>query len=616
MKSVIHWAAGALRERFVLVGLLRSAGTTRATVLFVLLALQALGPAATAWILGRIVGEIRSGGGAGQGVVVPVATLVLLGLVLFAAHLLDVVVVPLTASVTARIDGVHRHRVMRLVASSTDLLAVESGETQRLIREVAADPTKGFEATPAAGAIAATRSAAGLIGALGAVLVLVQYSWWLVPLVFVPILVNRAIQVRFSYGIGERWRAASGMELPVDVWRRATVSVAEGKDIRVFGLANWIDRRMARDLVTANEPLWTYNMKIVASQWIQVGLVVLALAPTYVLVSLGASDGTVAVGAAASIITAGWSIFAVFASPWDRVEMSNSIALVASTRSLRERLAPTVSTDHVTATVAPLLRDGEVPVIEFRDVRFRYPDADRDVLRGVNLTLRAGELTGLVGLNGAGKSTLMKLLGGLYSPTSGSILVDGVDLREIGEDRWRALLSIQFQDFTRYQLSVRENVTLSRGDRTPDDRALEVAAERSGLDRLIASLPHGWDTYLTRDRQDGVDLSGGQWQQVVLTRSLYAAECGARVLALDEPTAHLDVRTEFDTFERISAYSGALSVVLISHRLSTVRHAAQIALLADGVIAELGTHDELIARGGAYAEMFDVQAARFRVEAP
>lgn len=611
---MIQTVVGAVRDRFVLIGLLRSAGPGRAGALVMLLALQALAPAATALLLGEVVGEIRSG--EGHGVVVPVLSIVLLGCVLFASHLLDVIVVPLTASVTARIDGGHRQRVMRLVARSTDLLAVESAETQKLIREVAADPTKGFEATPAAGAIAATRSAAGLIGALGAVIVLIQYSWWLVLIVFIPILVNHALQVRFAYGIGERWRAASGMELPVDVWRRATVSVAEAKDIRVFGLVNWIDQRMARELVTANEPLWSYNMTIVARQWIQIGLVVLALAPTYILVALGTTDGTIAVGAAASIIMAGWSIFAVFASPWDRVEMSNSIALVASTEALNERLAPAARDGHA-AAVRPSAPSGtDVPVIEFRDVHFRYPEADRDVLRGVNLTIRAGELTGLVGLNGAGKSTLMKLLGGLYMPTSGSILVNGIDLQDIDAPWWREMLSVQFQDFTRYQLSVRDNVALSRGDQEPDDAALQVAAERSGLDRLVASLPHGWDTYLTRDRQDGVDLSGGQWQQVVLARSLYAAECGARVLALDEPTAHLDVRTEFDTFERISAYSGSLSVVLISHRLSTVRNAGQIALLADGVIAELGTHDELMARGGAYAEMFEVQAARFRAETP
>lgn len=612
MRFVTETVQRAVRDRFVLIGLLRSAGAGRAVTLVVLLALQALAPAATALLLGQAIGEIRADDAAARGVAVPVATLVLLGFVLFAAHLLDVIVVPLTASVTARIDGAQRQRVMRLVARSANLLAVESAESQKLIREVAADPTKGFEATPAAGAIAAARSVAGVVGAIGAIVVLVQYSWWLVPLVFIPILVNHALQVRFASGIGERWRAASGMELPVDVWRRATDSAAEAKDIRVFGLSRWIDRKMARDLVTANEPLWSYNMKIVAGQWIQVGLVVLALAPTYVLVALGASDGTIAIGAAASIIMAGWSIFAVFASPWDRVEMSNSIALVSSTRSLSERLAPAAHASGVLTPRAPALSDTDVPVIEFRDVHFRYPGADRDVLRGVNLTIRAGELTGLVGLNGAGKSTLMKLLGGLYTPTSGSILVNGVDLHDLDAAWWREMLSIQFQDFTRYQLSARENVALSRGNRVPDDSALETAAEQSGLDRLITSLPHEWDTYLTRDRQDGVDLSGGQWQQVVLARSLYAAECGAKVLVLDEPTAHLDVRTEFDTFERISAYSDSLSIVLISHRLSTVRNAGQIALLADGVIAELGTHEELMARGGAYADMFAVQAARFR----
>jgi ABC-type multidrug transport system fused ATPase/permease subunit len=154
-------------------------------------------------------------------------------------------------------------------------------------------------------------------------------------------------------------------------------------------------------------------------------------------------------------------------------------------------------------------------------------------------------------------------------------------------------------------------VTLGHASVPRDDAAIEAAARDAGLDEVLARLPHGWDTPLARSRTDGVDLSGGQWQQVVLARALYAVRTGARLLVLDEPTAHLDVRTEFDVFQRLAARKQDAGVVLISHRLSTVRQADRIVLLEDGRITESGTHDELMARAGGYATMFAIQADRF-----
>jgi ABC-type multidrug transport system fused ATPase/permease subunit len=216
-----------------------------------------------------------------------------------------------------------------------------------------------------------------------------------------------------------------------------------------------------------------------------------------------------------------------------------------------------------------------------------------------------------VGLNGAGKSTLIKLLAWLYQPTGGRITADGVDLDKIGPEAWRERISVVFQDFVRYQLSAADNVTLGNAAVPKDELALKAAARDAGFDEVVDRLPHGWDTPLSRSRSSGVDLSGGQWQQVVLARALYAVRTGAQLLVLDEPTAHLDVRTEFGVFERLAAHKGDATVVLISHRLSTVRKADRIVLLDDGRIAESGTHDELIALGGRYAEMFAIQAEAF-----
>jgi ATP-binding cassette subfamily B protein len=226
--------------------------------------------------------------------------------------------------------------------------------------------------------------------------------------------------------------------------------------------------------------------------------------------------------------------------------------------------------------------------------------------------MRPGELLAIVGVNGAGKSTLIKLLAGLYEPTSGRVTADGVDIADLGPTAWRTRLAVVFQDFVRYHLSAADNVSLGNAAAEMSRGAVVAAARDAGLDKVVDGLPNGWDTPLARARTGGVDLSGGQWQQVALARALYAVRTGARVLVLDEPTAHLDVRTERDVFARLTAHRGDASVVLISHRLSTVRQADRIALIGDGRVAEAGTHDELMAARGPYATMFAIQAQRFQ----
>jgi ABC-type multidrug transport system fused ATPase/permease subunit len=238
----------------------------------------------------------------------------------------------------------------------------------------------------------------------------------------------------------------------------------------------------------------------------------------------------------------------------------------------------------------------------FRNVRFGYPDTPELVLDGLDLTIPAGSSLAIVGQNGAGKTTLAKLLCRLYDPQSGSILIDGVDLRELDLSAWRSRLAAVFQDFIRFELPLRDNVAPAGAP----EEIIRAAIEDAGAAGL-ADL----DTVLSRGYEGGTDLSGGQWQRVALARALCAVGTGAGVVLLDEPTAQLDVRGEAEIFDRILTATRHTTTILISHRFSTVRHADRICVLEGGRVVELGTHDELIAAGGRYRTMFDLQASRF-----
>jgi ABC-type multidrug transport system fused ATPase/permease subunit len=243
--------------------------------------------------------------------------------------------------------------------------------------------------------------------------------------------------------------------------------------------------------------------------------------------------------------------------------------------------------------------------IRFRDVTFAYPSApDRPVLVGLDLTVPAGSSLAIVGRNGSGKTTLAKLLCRFYDPQSGAIEVDGVDLRELDLPGWRDRVTAVFQDYTRFELPLRDNVA-------PGGASDEVVL--GALDEAGAGGLAELDTILARAYEGGIDLSGGQWQRIALARALASVRGGAGVVLLDEPTAQLDVRGEAEIFDRILAATRDCTTILVSHRFSTVRHADRICVVEHGRVVELGSHDELMALGGRYRTMFDLQARPFSV---
>ncbi|PZU84055.1 MAG: ABC transporter ATP-binding protein [Chelatococcus sp.] len=260
--------------------------------------------------------------------------------------------------------------------------------------------------------------------------------------------------------------------------------------------------------------------------------------------------------------------------------------------------------DKPLAFPAPL-RQGVV----FDNVGFRYPGKSEWAFRHLSFTLPAGETLALVGENGAGKTTIVKLLTRLYDPDEGRILVDGVDLRDIDLEELRNHVGAIFQDFMRYNVTARENIGIGRIAGIDDLPRIVDAAAKSLADPLIAKLPQGYDQMLGRTFAQGLDLSGGEWQKVAIARAYFR---DAEILVLDEPTAALDARAEAEIFERFRNLSAAKTALLISHRFSTVRMADRILVLEGGVILESGSHAELIALGGRYAELFDLQAAGFQ----
>jgi ATP-binding cassette, subfamily B, bacterial len=245
----------------------------------------------------------------------------------------------------------------------------------------------------------------------------------------------------------------------------------------------------------------------------------------------------------------------------------------------------------------------------FEDVGFRYPGAERWAVRHLGFTLRAGEVLALVGENGAGKTTLVKLLARLYDPDEGRILLDGHDLREYDLEGLRANIGVIFQDFVRYHLTAGENIAVGRIEARHDRERVVAAAERSLADEVIRRLPDGYDQVIGKRFRRGIDLSGGEWQKVAIARA-YMRD--APVLILDEPTAALDARSEFQVFQRFKELSRGKTAVLISHRFSSVRMADRILVMAEGQIEAVGTHEELLAQRGRYAELFELQAAGYR----
>ena len=378
---------------------------------------------------------------------------------------------------------------------------------------------------------------------------------------------------------------------------RLAVDPPAAKEVRLFGLADWVIERFVhqrRHLYDLQYEATRLREKSVLGA---LAIVVVANLLAFWTLGVRAADGELALSAAIVALQAaiGVSAIAFGGLNW---ALDGAAAPVAAVGALEAMMAPAGALPTGgTATIPP----GRGPELRFRDVSFGYPGGPL-VLDGFDLTIPAGRSLAIVGQNGAGKTTLAKLLCRLYDPTSGAVEADGIDLRALDLADWRQHVAAVFQDFVRFELSLRDNVAPSGGS----DAAILAALDGAGA-RHVADL----DTPLAKGYPGGTDLSGGQWQRVALARALHAVGAGAGVVLLDEPTAQLDVRGEAEIFERILGATRGRTTILVSHRFSTVRQADRICVLEHGAVVELGSHDELMALGGRYRTMFELQASRF-----
>jgi ATP-binding cassette subfamily B protein len=384
--------------------------------------------------------------------------------------------------------------------------------------------------------------------------------------------------------------------------------------MRVFGLGEWTAARHREDWLAGMEPTWAELRKLSRGVWLAGGLVLATYALAAGTLGWAADHHEISLRTLAtmlpmlpasllvgSITLADFSLAQMLASVPDLDALSSGLRARARSADPSARVLPAVGLPR--------------RCVRFEAVSFAYPGRGEPVLADLELELRFGESLGLVGVNGAGKTTVVTLLAGMREPTGGRITVDGVAMSELDPRGWQRQVAVVYQDFARFPFSAAENIGLF-AEGSPDRARLDRAAERAGAAELIAGLPRGWETILSPQYDGGVGLSGGQWQRIALARALYAVEGGARVLVLDEPTAQLDVRAEAEFYDRFLELTSGVTSVVISHRFGSVRRAHRIAVLDGGRIAELGSHDELLAAGGRYAEMFRLQADRFGSSPP
>jgi len=434
---------------------------------------------------------------------------------------------------------------------------------------------------------------------------LVVFEPWLIVLLVVSIVPTIFNEIKFSgtsYSLSRSWTTE---RRELDYLRYAGASDVTAKEVKLFGLADYLSNRFK----VLSDKYYHANKQLAKERAFWGG--------TFNVLGTGAYYGAyvlILLRTVAGLLTIGDLTF--LSGSFNRLRgklqgfFSRFTQITESSLYLKDYF------EFLDIENEDLSKSDSLPLptkvqsgFEFKDIGFKYPNSEKWVVRGICFHLKVDEKLAFVGENGAGKTTLIKLLLRFYDPTEGRILLDGINIKEYNRAEYQQYFGVIFQDFVKYELTIKENVAVGKIDQINNIPQLENAAEKSLADQVINEMPAGYDQQLGRRFKNGKDLSGGQWQKIALARA-YMKD--AKVLILDEPTSALDARAEFEAFQRFIGLTKGKTAVIISHRFSTVRMADRIMVLKNGKVLEIGTHEDLMANKALYSELFNLQAAGYQ----
>ncbi|MCW2842685.1 MAG: multidrug transporter ATPase/permease [Nocardioides sp.] len=595
-------------SRLALVRLLALASPALVVVRVVVMLVAGLLPVALIVAGGRLSGRVAGSLGSSDLRPVVPSFLLVMGLFLL-GEVLGPVLGRLRWRVTKSVDGAIRERVVRAALSGADLTHLQGdahldamGELQGLIR---------WAATPGQGAAGILALAQDYVTVLAATVVLATYQPLVAAAVLAAMLVMRVRWRRATLRIVEAWR--EGDRARREGWYLAALGLerAARLEVRLFGLRHWLNTRIGGAGVAAWTPTWQERRAGMGGN----GAWHMALTGAATLAGLSwaassAAEGALDVAALVVFVPMMFLVLMFAGSSPEDMAVEYGVKILPAIEQV-ERDARAARDGDAGTPVDPVA----APTVELRDVSFAYPgahEAGPDVLSDVNLTIPGGSSLAVVGLNGAGKTTLVRLLCGLFAPTSGAVRVNGDDLTDVSLSSWQRLIAPLFQGFLRMPGDVTDNVATSAVDHVASEADVTAALDAAGASGFARRLPQGVATHLATPYVDGSDLSGGQWQRLAHARAAYALDHGARLLVLDEPTSNLDTAAEEELVRRLVEQTAeTATTVLVTHRLALARRCDRIVVLAHGRVVEHGTHEELVAARGRYADAFELQAGMY-----
>ncbi len=443
------------------------------------------------------------------------------------------------------------------------------------------------------------------------IFLLTRLAWWLAIISLIVPIPAFISSTRYGWIGYQRMRRQSPERRVMQYFNMLMTTDTYNKEVKLFNLGNFFIQQFTRLANKFYEENKSILVKRYLMNFVWSGMTVAANSAIYIYVALQAVAGHIKLGGlllyTQSAVQAGQSFQSLLNGISDTYENN----LYVGTLFEFLEYEPKIVSPPEPTPVEPS-PDVKGLDVEFRNVSFTYPGKDPETqaaLRHVSFTIKAGEAIALVGRNGAGKTTLVKLLTRLYDPDEGEILIGGRNIKEYDLKELREQVGVIFQDYVNYYMSARENIGVGRIDEIENTDLVRSSARKSGANAVIERLPNGYDTMLGRWFKDGTQLSGGEWQKVALARAFMR---DARILVLDEPTSSLDAQAEYEVFEHFKALTEGKTAIFISHRFSTVRLADRIFVIERGGLLESGSHEELMALGGRYAELFSLQAEAYR----